>query len=203
MWGQRFAKNQKPHLRARIAWGAHLLAASGDDEVLNIVRAKLLAQADGQQQPADVAKLDDVDDELAHDVEKIIELDAKLGEGRVEDRHGPGGTRTKDGHFVRSKSEREIANFLFDNKIRYQYERPTRIAGVELKPDFYLPDVAGGLHLEHFGMLDNDRYRYWAEQKSKLFQRDRKEWIATDERDALDMDSALRSKLGKWLPELL
>jgi DNA helicase-4 len=56
------------------------------------------------------------------------------------------GFRTFSGELVRSHGERLIANFLFLNGIRYDYERPYHVdladaLHPQYRPDFYYPDV--------------------------------------------------------------
>lgn len=66
--------------------------------------------------------------------------------------------RSLQGDLCRSFEECEIANFLFLNGIRYEYERPYEFdtATVEhrqYKPDFFLTDY--GIYLEHFAVDEN------------------------------------------------
>ncbi len=64
----------------------------------------------------------------------------------------PADIRCQDGEYVRSKSERDIDDFFFQNKIWHIYE-PTYIEPKTKKkhyPDFYLPDY--NLYIEYFGM---------------------------------------------------
>lgn len=58
------------------------------------------------------------------------------------------------GERVKSFAEAEIANFLFLNGIRYEYERAYEVDLADrehrqYKPDFYLPEH--GIYIEHFG----------------------------------------------------
>lgn len=75
---------------------------------------------------------------------------------------------TLRGETVKSKGEKLIADFLFQNKIKYKYEKPARVRiwfffrkkiGT---PDFYLPDY--NVYVEYWGMVDAEdrdtRYRY-------------------------------------------
>ncbi len=209
VWGQRYLKNRTPRNRVRIAYAAYLHGAAGDDELLSEIRAALLAYPVHSVSTGIAGSGPEVVDASApvshvdHEAQDVERLDAKLSEDRSLHSYGPGRWRTRDGHWVRSKSERDIANFLFDNNIRYQYERPTWIGGVLLRPDFFLPDVDPmGLILEHFGMMDDDAYRDLACRKARLFDTNRRFWIATDENDAVDMDEALRAKLSKYFPRL-
>jgi DNA helicase-4 len=74
-----------------------------------------------------------------------------------KDKLKPGRYRTLNGEFVRSLGERMIADWLFYNGVKYDYERnyehdtatPTRR---QYAPDFYYPDVK--LYHEHWA-LDN------------------------------------------------
>lgn len=199
LWGQQFEKNRTPVHRARIAYAAHLLATTGDDELLVEVRRTFtgsVGKADSTSGETERAS------SLTADARDVSLLEEALGSRDRERIQRPGEYRTKDGHWVRSKSEREIANFLFDNKIRYQYERRVTIADVDLYPDFYLPDAGGGIYLEHFGLLDDKRYHQLAERKAKLFKEAGLTLIATDEADARDFDSSLQRKLGRYFPSL-
>lgn len=197
LWGQQFEKNRTPANRARIAYAAYLLASGGDDELLAEAKRVFATPVASPNR----AKENPPTEPLATEARAVSELDRLLGHS-TSATDTPGPIRTKDGHWVRSKSERDIANFLFDNRIAYQYERPVTIGGVEIRPDFYLPDVGAGIYLEHFGILYDSRYRQLAESKLALYKHANLSVIVTDEKDALDMDAALRRKLGRYLPVL-
>lgn len=51
-------------------------------------------------------------------------------------------------------------------------------------------------------MLDDARYTQLADRKVSHYSQAKSTVVATDELDALDMDAALRRKLGKHLPAL-
>lgn len=65
---------------------------------------------------------------------------------------------TLNGEMVKSFEEMEIANFLYINQVRYQYEKryqydvATR-SHSQYKPDFYLPEY--DIYIEHFGIDRN------------------------------------------------
>ena len=86
--------------------------------------------------------------------------------------------RSLQGELVKSLEECFIANFLYLNGVRYEYERPyehdtaTATKG-QYKPDFYLPDA--GIYVEHFALSENgdtppfmDGAEYTASRKWKL-----------------------------------
>ena len=86
--------------------------------------------------------------------------------------------RSLQGELVKSFEECLIANFLYLNGIRYEYERlyehdAATARKSQYKPDFYLPDA--GIYIEHFALRENgdtpsfiDRAKYTAERKWKL-----------------------------------
>jgi hypothetical protein len=84
-------------------------------------------------------------------------------------------TGTQRGETVRSNSERRIADYFYQNNVRYEYEQDAvnkwnhrRIS----RPDFYLPDY--GIYVEYWGMLGaedhNVRTRYERNMKWKMAQ---------------------------------
>lgn len=79
----------------------------------------------------------------------------------------------EDGHIVKSKSEREIDNYLFKHEIRHAYEKKIpygKNADESIRPDFYLPDYLGkgkDVYLEHWGYNANN-IKYTNSQKYKM-----------------------------------
>ena len=77
----------------------------------------------------------------------------------------------KDGHNVRSKAEREIDNFLYENQVwhiyEYKYEHP--VTKEWALPDFYLPDY--NLYIEYFG-LNTEEYLKKRARKIKMYSSD-------------------------------
>lgn len=60
----------------------------------------------------------------------------------------------------RSKSEREIAEYLDGLGIAYKYEPRLRIMNTDIYPDFvcFIPELGIGFIIEHFGMMDSPKY---------------------------------------------
>ena len=86
--------------------------------------------------------------------------------------------RSLQGELVKSLEECIVANFLYLNGVRYEYERPyehmtaTRTRR-QYKPDFYLPDE--GIYIEHFALSEDgrtpefiDQAKYTADRNWKL-----------------------------------
>lgn len=68
---------------------------------------------------------------------------------------------TKKGDVVRSKSERDIANFLYSQGILYRYECQLVMDGQIYYPDFtiYNPETKRTIYWEHLGLMDDLEYR--------------------------------------------
>lgn len=80
---------------------------------------------------------------------------------------------TMKGERVRSKSEKIIADMLFQMKIPYRYEYPISLNGYGVVfPDFVLLDVRRRkeIILEHWGMMDNADYCVKAIRKMRLYE---------------------------------
>ncbi|MCQ2124181.1 MAG: UvrD-helicase domain-containing protein [Fibrobacter sp.] len=63
--------------------------------------------------------------------------------------------KTLNGIAVKSYGELDIANFLFQNQVKFQYEEPYRLPTAtaerrQYQPDFYLPDY--DIYIEYFGI---------------------------------------------------
>ena len=78
---------------------------------------------------------------------------------------------TENGDLVRSKSEWIIADKLKAAGIKYQYEQPLILDGVERFPDFTIRDEDSGTvwYWEHNGMLSDDEYKKRWERKEAAY----------------------------------
>ena len=78
---------------------------------------------------------------------------------------------TENGELVRSKSEWIIADKLRAAGIKYQYEQPLFLDGVERFPDFTIRDEDSGMvwYWEHNGMLSDGEYKQRWERKKAAY----------------------------------
>lgn len=81
---------------------------------------------------------------------------------------------TLKGETVKSKSERDIADWLFRHNIKYVYEKVTNLKDFNFKPDFFIPQA--NLYLEHV----SDK-SYSMEHKEKQFAQSGKNCVITYE----------------------
>lgn len=106
-----------------------------------------------------------------------------------------------DGHVVKSKDERHIDNFLFENNILHGYETPLDV-GVDqpLKPDFYLKDYLGrnqDVYIEYFGITNDPKYEEMTKYKIDLYKKAKVTLICLYAADTKNLDFALKFKLNK------
>jgi hypothetical protein len=94
---------------------------------------------------------------IQENVESIDEIDTSFRD-KFQAKH-----RSADGHFVRSKAEMLIDNWLYMSEIVHAYERKLPIEE-DVYCDFYLP--VGKVYIEYWG-LENDS-KYIERKKSKL-----------------------------------
>lgn len=111
----------------------------------------------------------------------------------------------KDGHVVKSKSEREIDNYLFEHNIPHAYEKALNYGETEneiLHPDFFLKNYLGeGKHvyIEHWGYNENNfQYTKTKKYKMDIYKKAKVTLICTHEKvDTKDMEATLDRKLNK------
>lgn len=111
----------------------------------------------------------------------------------------------KDGHVVKSKSEREIDNYLFEHGILHAYERELPYGASEkeiLHPDFCLPNYLGegkDVYIEHWGYNENNiQYTKTKKFKMPIYQKLGITLVCTYEKsDMGKIDTVLNRKLNK------
>lgn len=102
--------------------------------------------------------------------------------------------RTQDGHYVRSKSEIIIDNWLYVSKIVHAYERKVPIED-ELYCDFYIP--TGKVYIEYWG-LDDEKYQSRKEKKLEIYKRNNLNLIQLEEKDISNLEDILPAKLLEY-----
>jgi hypothetical protein len=103
--------------------------------------------------------------------------------------------RTQDGHYVRSKAELLIDNWLYVSKIVHAYERKVPNIDEDILSDFYVP--TGKVFIEYWGMNDE---KYLAKKKWKLeiYKKNNINLIELTEKDVANLDDTLAAKLRKF-----
>lgn len=110
-----------------------------------------------------------------------------------------------DGHIVKSKSERDIDNYLFENGIPHAYERafiPQSDESIVLRPDFTLVNYNNSgkdVFIEHWGYNENNiEYTKSKKYKIDIYKKEKVTVISTYEKDIQDYKVSLKRKLAKF-----
>lgn len=99
--------------------------------------------------------------------------------------------RTQDGHYVRSKSEIIIDNWLYVAKVVHAYERKIPIEE-DLYCDFYIP--TGKVYIEYWG-LEDPQYLARKAKKLEIYKKYEMDLIQLGEKDVSNLDDILPGKL--------
>jgi hypothetical protein len=103
--------------------------------------------------------------------------------------------RTADGHYVRSRAEMLIDNWLYMSEIVHAYERKLPIEE-DLYCDFYLP--VGKVYIEYWGLENDERYMDRKREKLKLYNKYGFKLIELEDADIQNLDDILPKKLLKF-----
>ena len=103
--------------------------------------------------------------------------------------------RTSDGHYVRSRAELVIANWLFVEGIAYAYEKRVPIKE-DIYCDFYIPK--GKVYIEFWGLEDNETYLKRKEKKIELYKKYNLNLIEIDNNTINNIDDYLPKELLKF-----
>lgn len=109
----------------------------------------------------------------------------------------PAEIKTLDGHFVRSKSEMIIDNFLYINNIIHAYERKLPISE-NVYCDFYIPASKGrpnGVYIEYWGIESNPKYLFRKEEKLKIYNKYQFQLIELIDDEMQNIEEILTQKL--------
>jgi len=107
----------------------------------------------------------------------------------------PAKFRATDGHFVRSRSEMLIDNWLYMAEIVHAYERKLPIEE-EAYCDFYLPE--GKVYIEYWGMEEDPKYAERMKVKKAIYARQGFNLIDLRDADVQNLDDILPAKLLKF-----
>ncbi len=103
--------------------------------------------------------------------------------------------RTTDGHFVRSKAEMLIDNWLYMAEIVHAYERKLPIEEA-VYSDFYIP--AGKIYIEYWGYENDTKYQNRKKKKIDLYKKYGFNLIELTDKEVQNLDDVLPRILLKY-----
>lgn len=106
--------------------------------------------------------------------------------------------RCTDGHYVRSKAEMLIDNWLYEHRIAHAYEKKVYMPknpDETVLSDFYLPE--GKVFIEYWGM-ESEKYKKRKEVKISLYSTNGLNLISLEDEHISRLDDILPWEIGKF-----
>lgn len=103
--------------------------------------------------------------------------------------------RTKSGHFVRSRAEVIIADYLYGEYVAFAYERRIPIEA-DMYCDFYLPK--NKIYIEFWGYEEDEKYLKRKKKKIEIYEREKLNLIQIDNKMINNLDDFLPKELLKF-----
>jgi hypothetical protein len=103
--------------------------------------------------------------------------------------------RTEDGHYVRSRAEQVIDNFLYHHGIVHAYEKLIILeknSEATLLCDFYIPEI--DTYIEYYGKYDGE-YISRKKAKDQIYKENNINYIALDKRDLDNLEDILLKQI--------
>lgn len=106
----------------------------------------------------------------------------------------PANYRTTDGHYVRSRAEVIVDNWLYNNSIAHIYEK--KVPGERMYSDFFVKYKGQSFYFEVWGMID-ENYKKRKKQKVELYNSKKLSLIEIFPKDLENIDDKLGDVFNK------
>lgn len=107
--------------------------------------------------------------------------------------------KTRDGHFVRSRGEVMIDNYLYTSRVAHAYELDLILTDSErMSPDFTVLTPNGNVYIEFWGLEGQSDYDKNTEKKKRLYEKHDLSLINVRPDDLDNLDSILSQKLARY-----
>jgi hypothetical protein len=107
--------------------------------------------------------------------------------------------KTRDGHFVRSRGEVMIDNYLYTSRVAHAYELDLILTDSErMSPDFTVLTPNGNVYIEFWGLEGQSDYDKNTEKKKRLYEKHDLSLINVRPDDLDNLDSILSQKLAQY-----
>jgi hypothetical protein len=137
-------------------------------------------------------------------------VSAMLGKSEEKSESSPGSTsahssptktnkmKTRDGHYVRSRGEMLIDNFLYSVRIAHAYEQELILGEKTMIPDFIAITPKGNVYIEFWGLEGQPDYDSRRKEKIKLYEKNELELINVSPEHLDNLDAYLSRKLSVY-----
>jgi len=107
--------------------------------------------------------------------------------------------KTRDGHYVRSRGEALIDNFLYAVRIAHAYEQEVILSeNVTMVPDFVALTPSGNVYIEFWGMEGQPDYDARKQDKINLYKEYELTLVEVSPQDLDNLDAYLSRKLAPF-----
>lgn len=106
--------------------------------------------------------------------------------------------RTEDWHYVRSKAEQIIDNWLYNRWIPHAYEKRVPIEQL-VYSDFFIP-IWKKVYIEYWWLEEDIKYKERKELKIKFYKENHKNLIELTDKDIENLDDIMPVRLRPFLP---
>lgn len=163
------------------------------EKIINTLESRYTSTKDVDEEESIKNRLSLLEFEIAHN-EKEIEFYDDYRQKYQKN------NRCNDGHYVRSRAEQIIDNFLYKKKIFHEYEKP--VYDKETKEqfslvDFFLP-YDEGIYIEVFGM-NTAKYTETKEYKEKMYTKNELRLIPITQDDICHIEDKLEKELMEYI----
>jgi len=106
--------------------------------------------------------------------------------------------KTKTGHLVKTRAEMEIANFLFDNNLIFQYNIAATWADTDnFRSSFYVPKL--DLYIDHHPYNYLKEYQKVMKAKVKQYEKHKKKHIYITSEEEKNIEEAIKLKMKPYI----
>ena len=137
--------------------------------------------------------IDVLSDEQVTGLVGLFRMSRIEGASDFAQKYPVGAIKTEDGHYVRSRAEALIDNWLYSHGIVHAYEQ--RLPGrSEVYCDFYLLELQA--YIEYWGLMGDPDYEKKRRKKLKIYREEGLNLIQLDERDITSLGDVMRRRLS-------
>ena len=106
--------------------------------------------------------------------------------------------KAKTGHLVKTRAEMEIANFLFNNNLLFQYNTVATWADKDdFKPSFYIPKL--DLYIDHHPHDYLKEYQKAMKLRIKQYDKHKKKHVYLTSEDEKNIEDAIKLKMKPYI----
>ena len=132
-------------------------------------------------------------------VERRVESECRCACGRCSIIGKTQKYKTRDGHYVRSRGEVLIDNFLYSTRVPHAYELELHLAENKvMTPDFCCLTAKGNVYIEFWGLEGQADYDSCTAYKKKLYDEFDLDLINVHPENLDDLDAYLSKKLAQY-----